>query len=104
MISASARSDSKANCRARAGGSTVCASENRHTTLRECFRPHRRVLVLVPGGALVVPLRGGGGRLRALGLKYRVLNARFLPRPLRRTSLAVMNGFKRIAEGNGEIS
>jgi hypothetical protein len=41
------------------------------------------------------------GFYEPVGLKYRLLNALFLRRVLRRRSLAVMKGIKCIAEGKG---
>ena len=43
------------------------------------------------------------GFYEPVGLKYRLLNALFLRRALRRRSLAVMNGIKRIAEGKVDL-
>jgi hypothetical protein len=35
--------------------------------------------------------------------KYRLLNALFLRRAMRRRSLAIMNGIKRVAEGEADL-
>ena len=44
------------------------------------------------------------GFYEPVGLKYRLLNALFLRRALRRRSLAVMNGIKRVAEGKADVA
>jgi len=43
------------------------------------------------------------GFYEPVGLKYRLLNALFLRRAIRRRSLAVMNGIKRVAEGKVDL-
>jgi hypothetical protein len=43
------------------------------------------------------------GFYEPVGWKYRLLNALFLRRALRRRSLAVMNGIKRVVEGKADL-
>jgi hypothetical protein len=43
------------------------------------------------------------GSYEPVGWKYRLLNALFLRRAMRRRSLDIMNGIKRVAEGKADL-